>query len=100
MVATVFRDKYGQSETITGQAEEAGDLMTRTQQNDEMVSQSLTVIWREWKQVFLASGGSKRHPLPLVHSSIRLTPLRLSRSLTLHLPTSEIVPQTDRDRMK
>ncbi len=54
MVATVVRDKYGQSETITGRAEEAGELMTRMEQNDEILSQSLIVIWQEWKQVFFS----------------------------------------------
>ncbi len=47
MVASAVRDKYGQSETISGQAEEAGELMTRMEQNDEILSQSLTVIWQE-----------------------------------------------------
>lgn len=54
MVATVVRDKYGQSETITGRAEEAGELMTRMEQNDEILSHRLTVIWQKWKQVFFS----------------------------------------------
>lgn len=54
MVATTVRDKYVQSEKITGQAEEAGELMTRMEQSDEILSQRLTVIWQEWKQVFFS----------------------------------------------
>lgn len=38
MVASVVRDKYGQSEAITGRAEEASELMTRMEQNDEILS--------------------------------------------------------------
>lgn len=53
MVTTVVRDKYVQSETITERAEEAGELMTRMEENDEILSQSLTVIWQQWKQVGL-----------------------------------------------
>lgn len=51
MVATVVRDKYVQSGTIAGRAEEAGELMTRMEQNDEILTPSLTVIWQQWKQV-------------------------------------------------
>ena len=47
MVATIVRDKYVQSEKITGQAEEAGELMTRMEQSDEFLSEGLTVIWQE-----------------------------------------------------
>ena len=49
MVATVVRDKYVQSGTITGRAEEAGELMTRMEQSDEILTLSLTVIWQQWK---------------------------------------------------
>lgn len=80
MVTTVVRDKYVQSETITERAEEAGELMTRMEENDEILSQSLTIIWQQWKQVGLfffphASGGNEWHPQPpslsLVHPSIK-----------------------------
>lgn len=90
MVTTVVRDKYVQSETITERAEEAGELMTRMEENDEILSQSLTVIWQQWKQVGLfffphASGGNEWHPQPpylsLVHPSIKLTPQGLSNSI-------------------
>lgn len=47
MVTTVVRDKYVQSETITERAEEAGELMTRMEENDEILSQSLTIIWQQ-----------------------------------------------------
>ena len=54
MVATTVRDKYVQSEKITGQAEEAGELTTAMEQSNEILSQSPTVIWQDWKQVFFA----------------------------------------------
>lgn len=54
MVATVVRDKYVQSETIIGWAEEAGELMTRMEQNDENLLQSLTVICHEWNEVLFS----------------------------------------------
>lgn len=47
MVATEVRDKYIQSETITGRAEEAGELMTRMWQNDEILSPSTTLTWQQ-----------------------------------------------------
>lgn len=40
MVASVVRDKYGQSEAITRWAEEASELLTRTEENDEILSAS------------------------------------------------------------
>lgn len=85
MVTTVVRDKYVQSETITERAEEAGELMTRMEENDEILSQSLTVIWQQWKQVGLfffphASGGNEWHPQP--------PSLSLSRSSFYQAPPS------------
>lgn len=62
MVARVVRDKYVQSETITGRAEEAGELMTRMKQSNEILSLSLTVIWQQEEKknfFFHALGGSK-----------------------------------------
>lgn len=92
MVTTVVRDKYVQSETITERAEEAGELMTRMEENDEILSQSLTVIWQQWKQVGLFFFSScirweRMTPtasisLSLVHPSIKLPPHGLSNSPT------------------
>lgn len=89
MVTTVVRDKYVQSETITERAEEAGELMTRMEENDEILSQSLTVIWQQWKQVGLfffphASGGNEWHPQP---PSLSLSFILLSSSPLTVSPT-------------
>lgn len=85
MVATVVRDKYVQSETIIGRAEEAGELMTRMEQNDENLLQGLTVIWQEWKQVFFSRIGGKRMTPTAFLSCSLLYQARPSPSLILSL---------------
>lgn len=89
MVTTVVRDKYVQSETITERAEEAGELMTRMEENDEILSQSLTVIWQQWKQVGLffflmhQVGTNDTHSLHLSLSRSSFYQAPPSRSLQL-----------------
>lgn len=92
MVTTVVRDKYVQSETITERAEEAGELMTRMEENDEILSQradshlatvktsgffffSSCIRWERMTPTASIS-------LSLVHPSIKLPPHGLSNSPT------------------
>lgn len=92
MVATVVRDKYGQSETITGRAEEAGELMTRMEQNDEILSEADSHLAELKTSDFLTHqvGANDTHSLSLslslVRSSIRIqTSQSFLFSLQLHL---------------
>lgn len=89
MLASIVGDKYGQSQAITRRAEEASELMIRTEPSDEILSarqsfsrsENKCFSWRlRWSQM------TPTAPLSLVHSSIRLTPGHHSSPLQLHLP--------------
>lgn len=79
MLGRVVRDKYVQSETIIGRAEEAGELMTRTKQSNEILSLSLTVIWQQNSFFFGHQVGENN-----AHSPTLLTSSLLSFSQQLH----------------